>query len=337
MRITHDTMMRIAKDAVDRTVRKNRSIIAAYLSGSLIEDEFLLGGTVDIDLFFIHTDEVIVEREIVAMTEDVHLDIAHHRYRDYQQPRDLRIHPWLGPVLNNAQIMHDPQHFLDFTQASVRGQFDRADYILERIQSQLETARKIWFELQGINKESSIEEAFVYIKAIKLIANAIASFSDAPLTERRFLLHLKERAEAIESPGLYHGFLGLLGAPNVDIEIIKRWLHNWEKAYLDITEDVRPVRLNKNRYRYYRNAFDEILAMDKPEAVLFPLIRTWVLAAINLPKENESREKCSEALGLLGIAGDKFGERILALDAFLDVVEEIVENWAKANGVWEQV
>jgi len=337
MRITHDTMMRIAKDAVDRAIRKNRSIIAAYLSGSLIEEEFLLGGTVDVDLFFIHTDEVIVEREIIAMTEDVHLDITHHRYRDYQQPRDLRIHPWLGPVINNAHIMHDPQHFLDFTQASVRGQFDRADYILERIQGQLETARKIWFELQELNKETSIEEIYTYIKAIRLIANAIASFSNAPLTERRFLLHLKDRAEAIGSPGLYNGFLGLMGAPNIDEQIIKGWLHDWEKAYLEITEENRPVKLDKNRYRYYRKAFDAILDTTTPEDTLYPMVNTWILALINLPKESESRKACSEAMNKLGLLGESFRERVLALDAYLDVIEEIVENWAKANGVWQQV
>jgi len=337
MRITHETMMRITKDAVDGAIRRNRSIIAAYLSGSLLEDEFQLGGTIDIDLFFVHTDNVIEEREVVALTEDVHLDIAHHRYRDYQNPRELRIHPWLGPVLNNAQIMYDPQHFLDFTQASVRGQFDRADYILERIQGQLEMARKIWFNLQNDPRQAEIEDVYTYIKAIKLIANAVASFSNMPLTERRFLLNFPGRAIDIGNPGLYHGFLGLLGAPNIEIKEIGNWLPGWERAYFAIPEDSRPVRLNKTRYKYYRNAFEAILKTDSPEAVLYPLMNTWLLAMLNLSQERESREECMRALSSLGLIGEKFEERVLALDAYLDVVEEIVENWAKANGVWEKV
>ena len=36
----------------------------------------------------------------------------------------------------SAQILHDPQHFLDFTQASVRGQFSQAEHVMARAGSQ---------------------------------------------------------------------------------------------------------------------------------------------------------------------------------------------------------
>ncbi len=334
MRITRDTLLRIARDTVDGAIHQNHSIIAVYLSGSLLEDDFQLGGTVDIDLFFIHTDEIEEEREIVSVTEDIHLDIAHHRYRDYQQTRNLRIHPWFGPVLCNAIVMHDPQHFLDFTQASVRGQFDRADYIYQRILVQLERSRKIWFDLQLLGNEPGIEEVFLYIKAISLIANAIASYSNAPLTERRFLIDLPERAQAIGQPGLYHGFLGLLGAPKLEQTMLKEWLSSWRVSYLAVPEDKRPARLDSTRLRYYEGALESMLETERYEAILYPLLHTWLISAMNLPDESTSKKECLKALETLGLKGKGFEERILALDAYLDVVEEIVENWAKENGVW---
>ena len=104
-------------------------------------------GTADIDLFFIHNDSVSPEREIQRLTDEVHLDIAHHGRDDYTQARNLRQHPWLGYGIINCNIMYDPQHFMDFTQASVRGQFDQPENVLSRVQGQAEHARQIWLAL----------------------------------------------------------------------------------------------------------------------------------------------------------------------------------------------
>jgi len=230
--------------------------------------------------------------------------------------------------------MHDPQHFLDFTQASVRGQFDRADYLYQRILVQLEQSRKIWFDLQSLEKKPGIEEVFLYLKAISLIANAIASYSNAPLTERRFLIDLPERAQAIGQQGLYHGFLGLLGAPKLEQAVLKDWLSSWQVSYLAVPEEKRPARLDVKRLRYYQCALESMLETERYEAVLYPLLHTWLISAINLPDDSTSKKECLIALETLGLMGKGFEERILALDAYLDVVEEIVENWAKENGIW---
>jgi hypothetical protein len=36
---------------------------------------------------------------MVFLSEQVHLDIAHHARELYARPKDLRIHPWLGPSM----------------------------------------------------------------------------------------------------------------------------------------------------------------------------------------------------------------------------------------------
>ena len=54
MRINRDTLLRIARDTVARRTRQDRGIVAAYLCGALLGDDYILGGTADIDLGFIH-------------------------------------------------------------------------------------------------------------------------------------------------------------------------------------------------------------------------------------------------------------------------------------------
>jgi hypothetical protein len=64
MRITPAMLNKIARDTVAQRTRQDHSILAIYLAGSLFSGEPLLGGTADIDLFFIHNDIVSPEREI---------------------------------------------------------------------------------------------------------------------------------------------------------------------------------------------------------------------------------------------------------------------------------
>ena len=49
MRITKDLLLATAKDAVKRARFDSHDIVCAYLTGSIIREDPLLGGTTDID------------------------------------------------------------------------------------------------------------------------------------------------------------------------------------------------------------------------------------------------------------------------------------------------
>ncbi len=332
MRITRRVLEKIVRDTVAQRTRDNRSLLAIYLSGSLLEEEYLLGGTADIDLVFIHTDTVEFEREIVYLTDEVHLDISHHLHRDYRQTRSLRTHPWLGPILFSCRVLHDPQHFLDFTQASVRGQFDRAEHVFERARSFYDQAREIWFDYYQESGEPGQREVKDYLQAVGKSANAIASLSGSPLTERRLLIKFPARAEAIGRAGLYAGLLGLLGSPTVDVATLMSWLPDWESAFDAVPAEHRPAGLSLERKPYYLRAFQAMLDSPQPETVLWPLLRTWTAMAGLLPKECAERAEWRHALGHLKILSD-FDQRVQALDAYLDLVDETLDRWARSNGV----
>jgi hypothetical protein len=342
MRITHDTLMKIAGDTVARSARADRLLLGAYLCGSLLTEEVLLGGAADIDLVLIHTEPVTERREIVRLTDEVHLDIAHHYHRDYREPRSLRVHPWLGPTINACRVMYDPQHFLDFTQASVRGQFDRSDFVFERARVLAEQARQVWFSFQTGKREPGPDDILDYLRSIELSANSIALLSGPPLTERRFLLQFPERTEVAGKPGLVAGLFGLLGASNLQPGMLQDWLPAWERAFMAVPEPYAVGSLHPDRRFYYLAAFQALLQpaqtpqLSHPQAVLWPLLYRWSSAASRLPAGGPAQQEWQSAMAQLGLSGIQFAERIQALDAYLDTVDETLESWARANGAWEK-
>jgi hypothetical protein len=333
MRITPEILHKIAQDTVASRSRSDHSLLAAYLQGSLLGTSPLLGNSTDIDLFFVHTDEVTVEREFVRLTDEVHLDISHHSHRLYRQPRQLRVHPWLGPAVYGCKILYDPQHFMDFTQASVRGQYQRPENVLARARQQVEHARQIWMDLSTDVSPPDPAGASQYLRALEHAANTVACLSGSPLTERRFLVEFPLRAKAVRRPGLEAGLLGLLGGPQADVSNLRRWVEDWRAAYLALPSEGIPPRLNPCRRLYYERGIAVLLEGDHPRQAIWPLWRTWTHALAALSKDTPHLVPWQTAGEHLGLLGSAFAERVAALDAYLDQVEELLETWARENGV----
>jgi len=337
MRITRQNLIKIANDTVTQRVRANRNITAAYLCGSVIEKvrDPVLGGTADVDLVFIHDLDFPAEREIIRLTPEVHIDLRHHQSTPYRQARQMRGDHELGPVIYGCKILHDPRHLLDFAQASVRAHFHRADNVLQRARTPLEGARKIWFEYQfDVPEEPGVSDFNAYLNSVEMVANAVAALNGGPLAERWFLLDFPMRAEAAGRPGLYAGLQGLLGAPNIDPAGLTVWLQEWENTITAASETAdRPIQLHPHRFLYYQQALQAILVSSDPLAALWPLLTTWTQAASCLPHEHPGYRAWQSALLTLGLLGGGFAERIEALDAYLDAVEELIESWARTQGL----
>lgn len=340
MHSTRETLVKTVQDFVAERLRQDYQILAAYLCGSLLAEEFLLGGMADIDLFFVCLEEPALKREIRQLTENLHLDIAFLGQREFRHARQLRVHPWLGPALKEARVVHDPQHFLDFTIAGVRGQYERADHTYARASQLAGRARRMATELQDSRAPSSPANLQLYLRAVAHCANAIALLSGPPLTERRLLQQFPARAAAVSHPGLYPGLLGLLGAFRLEVACLAVWIEDWQAAFL-ATGQVQGsagtplARLHPLRRRYYQGAFESLLNSPQPENLLWPLLNTWTLAVNVLEGETDHHQKWEEALTDLELAGPAFSERQAALQAYLDNVEETLRDWKRQNGVSE--
>ncbi len=325
MRITRDLLSNIAEDTVAERAKQDASIIAAYLHGSVLTSEDpLLGGTADIDLVFIH-DEYDRQREIIRLTEDVHLDIEHHAKADYQPPRELRTCPWRGNTIFYCKSLFDPEHFIDFTQASVRGLFNQYENVLARSRALLQDARATWLYFHNRSVPDSPDQVMAYLQALDDAANALACLNGAPACGRRFLLSLRPRLELLGEPALYDDLLGLLGGEVLDAETIAAWLPGWETDFERLNQGYDPPpALHKHRKAYYLRAFQALLESEQPETAAWPLLHTWTLMAQTMPSQVDAWQAAVTPLGWMGPA---FAARLNGLDAYLDRVDLLLEQW----------
>ena len=334
MRIKREHLLITARNTVAERTRYNSRVVSVYLTGSLLGEDFLLGGAGDIDLFFVHDEPIDPGREVVAVNEDIHLDIANLPLRIFQQPRSLRVDPWIGPFFClNPISLHDTQHWFEFTQASLCSQFNRPENVLQRARSQAETARQGWMSLHSSTAWGA-EKVLAYIKSIEKAANAIALLSGAPLTERRFLLQFGQRANAIRRPGMVSGLMDLLtpGTP-IPANALSEWIPAWTHTLQAVGKLQRPPqRLSACRQNYYTRAV-EAQMNDFPEAALWVMLRTWALAACSLSTDVEISSGWNRVCEALYLDVEHVEERLTALDSYLDTVEEILDAQAKSQGV----
>ena len=83
---------------------------------------------------------------------------------------------------------------------------------MRRARPLAEKARQTWMRLQAGDR-GAVEGFSLYLDALESAANAIASLTGAPLSERRFLIEFSARAQAVDQPGLAAGLTGLLDSP----------------------------------------------------------------------------------------------------------------------------
>ena len=331
MRVTREILIRTARETAQKVALSEPGLVAAYLTGSLRTDDPYLDHTTDVDIVLVHAGKPKVRREIVALTPDVHLDLVHNPRSDYERPKELRVHPWFGPELYDPLPLVVTAHFFEFIQAGVREKYMEPVNVLARVRTLAGEARQTWKDLQA-EASCSPECVLAYLKSIRLAVNAIALLTGGPLPERRFLLQFPERAAAAGEPGLAAGLLGLLGANQVDPDQLNGLLPDWERAFTDATG--RPhahASLAAPRLAYYRGGMNALLAGEFPSAAIWPLLITWTRAAAVLPMTRVAKWK--SACELFGISEASLPEKRAGLDAFLDRIEEILDNFASGQGL----
>lgn len=327
MRITRELLREIAEDTVSDRLEEDKKIVAAYLHGTVLDGDPVLGGSADIDLVFIREKRTPAP-EVIRLTEDVHLDIQHHLTSDYQPPRTLRTDTWKGAALYACKSLYDPDHLIDFTQASVRGMYYSYENILGRAEPLLKSARKTWINFHNRMPKPDPDTVWRYLTALENIANAIGFLNGPPLTIRRLLLEFPERAEALERGDLFDGLVGLLGANDLERGVAASWLPAWDEMYMSLSEVKKlPTELHQHRWAYYRKAMEALFASKEPRTALWPMLYTWTWAARLLPKKSPHLTIWQEAFKELGLIGRPFQDRLNGLDAFLDTVEVVFDDW----------
>ena len=331
MLVSRRNLLRIARETALKSALSDPGLVAAYLTGSLRSDNPFLGNATDIDIVLIHASEPKLHREIIPLTPEIHLDIIHNPRSLYDRPKELRVHPWLGPELYDPMPLHDPQHFFEFIQAGVRDRYDEPDNVQLRSHHLAEKARQEWSDLQ-IGQPFGPPQVLNYLKSISLAANAIALLAGIPLAERRFLLQFPARAQAAGQPGLTESLWSLLGANQVEAATLTGFLQEWEKAFTDAAAiPAVDSRIAIARLGYYKLACESMLGSETPQAAIWPLMLTWTLSVSVLPPAMGDRWR--SACAALGLEDASFDERMEELDHFLDAVEAGLESLDVSQGL----
>jgi len=336
MRVTRESLIKIARETAQERAYNDKDIIAAYLTGSLSNDQIdpMLGGTADIDIIFVHKDEPKHRREFVRLTPDFHVDISHRAKSEFKRPRDLRLDPWLGWEMYDPQLLFEREKFFEFVQAGLRAgfEFNAPEPALYRSRLLLSQARQIWREMLEISDTVTPEDVLQYMKSLYYAVNAVAELSGPPLGERRLILEFAARAETAQRPGMEAALIGLLGASVLDVSAMKSWLPDWKLAFESATESARgDARVDLTRVNYYEKAITSMLESEKPITALWPLLHTWTFAVDVLPDlaSNPWRAVC----GQLGLTAVGIEERLEGLDHFLDEVEVLLDELAEQYGL----
>ena len=336
MRVTRESLIRIAKETAQERAFNDRGIIAAYLTGSLVASETdpMLGGTADIDIIFIHAEEPKHSREFVKLTPDFHLDISHRTKAEFKRPRELRLDPWLGWEMYDPLLLYEREKFFEFIQAGLRAgfEFNAPAPALQRSRLLLSHGRSIWRDLLGVTDSVTPRDLAQYMKSLYHAVNAVAELSGPPLQERRLMLEFPPRAETAQRVGMNAGLVDLLGASHLDPAFINDWIPEWRLAFEAAMEDSRvDLRVHPARLNYYEKAIRSMLAGETPRAALWPLLQTWTLAVDVLPEEASSawRSACAQ----LRLDASGFEGHVNGLDQYLDEVEILLDELAAQHGL----
>lgn len=336
MRVTRESLIRLAKENAEERSFNDHSVVAAYLTGSLLaERDPMLGGTTDVDLVLVHNTPPAISREIVKLTPDFHLDIRHRSRSEFKSPRELRTDPELGYEMYDPMLLSQREKFFEFVQAALRAgfEFHAPSLVLARCRKLLAEARKGWLDLSDIAPEKAgAVQVKQFLRALTYAANAVAELNGAPLTERRFLLDFPPRAEAAQRAEFTERLFSLVGAAQVDAAAISGWLPAWAADFLAAAQDAKvDLSIHPARLNYYQKGIQALLEGETPLTALWPLIHTWTLAAqVSDLGQSGSWAPACQRLGLLGA---DFERRVADLDGFLDQIELRLDEIATAAGV----
>jgi hypothetical protein len=334
MRLTRELLINAARSATSDLLLRDDDVVCVYLTGSVLGEQPLIGGTTDVDLICVHSIKAPVQRELQVLGEDYHLDIAHFTQGQFGQNKTLRLNPWLGSFLcYNPIMLYDTQHWFEFTQAGVFAHFLEPSYVIQRVRPFIQQARQKWLELDQVHAEPNVDYLWKYIKALEYAGNSLACLVGVPLTERRFIQGLPARTEALERPGLSSGLVDLFCPPE-DIELNwSAWLEDWRNIILAANEIKHfPIGINSLRIPYYEKSILSLIQEYRSSA-LWILLRTWTLALTHLPKRTPEATPWHQFVQTLNLGKEQFPARLKELDTYLEAVEETIDVWAKQNGV----
>jgi len=335
MRITRESLLALAKTSAADLAGRDRTLICVYLTGSLLDQDFMLGNTADIDLICVHSGKCSAPpREVKRITDEITLDIAHLPDTRFREPRFLRKDVWLGSFLwQGVKVLYDSEHWFEFVQAGATAQFMSPENILSRACSLAAYSRRLWRELDEQPPEGTTQRLDIFFQALEDGGNAIACLGGVPLTLRRFWQQLPQRSIDASAPELAGSLQRLVTIEISSDELWQNWFNSWI-AILDETgkQPKCPAELRPCRKKYYSEAISG-LRSENPLAALWILLRTGLKAGRSARSNSPVHKQLARVAEGLGFGSEDFAGKLKGLDQWLDSLESLLDDTARRNGL----
>ena len=329
MRFTHEALLKLARDTVEKRFAHDSNVTAVFLIGSLRPDHVTVESAADVDLLVLHNGEMARDREIIKLSNEYHLDIVYEPASLYAQPRELRAEGWRGWIMWDPRLLYQKGRFFEYTQSVVRAQFEDPANIIKRSHYFADPAREAWSEMQMYPNSA---KPYKVLCAVHNAANSLAALSGPPISERKVLADFPERANRLELSEMVASLFASV-ATNVSVETIRQWVPAWEQGFLAAAQSPADLRLHSARMAYYKTAIEEQLSSSMPRAALWPMLLTWSLASENGTFNEAETQAWNAVCATAGLSPETIQDRLQALDVFLDGMEEILDQLTTDNGL----
>lgn len=337
--IEQTVLLRLAREYADRKMKERPTMKAVVLAGSVARGEPPLGDAVDLDVLLI--DDFIPDPayELVRLSENVLVDATFIRTADLSDRKALRAHPYLAPALNDALILHDPRHYFDILQASIRAPYNKPDNIYARARSALAPAQRIvdrfvlWRE-DLPEAGPTFEDLADLRQALYLIAQSVILLSGQPgdaVGIRKFMVRF-EAASRQHDADLYPLFLSALGVANVPANLLEMLLPDWVNLYKTVSQQANADPLvHAFKRGYYERGFKALAAEGHALNTLWLFEQTLAACAKSVDSPPELWQNYKRLTTKMNLAG--FLERTQGLENLASLADETLIRWAKRESV----
>lgn len=330
MSVTRENLVELAQDEVARRTHQ-QTLLSSFLIGSVVQGNPFIGDTADIDLVLIHDDDLQRPREYIRLSQQVHLDVVHYSAAFFDQPRRLRVDPWLGPAIAEPGFLFDPEHFFEKVQASVRGQFHRHDFVMERALAFLNLANQ-HSALMQISQRWQKH----YLMAIMLGANARLACYNRSAAGRGTLAALRRFFQSIDEEETYYGILQLCGLADCSSWAFDQLSSAFSSRWDQRMKGSKEPAFSRCRKEYVLGGVHGLLAQQDAPAAGWLLLSAWEELQGTAPKRDGSGVKDEHWLGFLENTGLQQHDRKRCKDVlarFLRHIEEQLRTWGKQYGI----
>lgn len=321
MKYTKEYLLEAAQKFIAKKVERDPSISAVMLIGSLRGYDHLINHPIDVDLLILQNDPVIIENELVRISDDHHLDVHYDDYTAYENPKLLRADGLRGWAIWNAEILYQQDRFFEFTQSTVRSQFDEPKNIIDRMRYFCSRARGYWLEKNADPQRTNMDE---YLTAVADAGNALACIDHEPLSVRSFLSDFLEITNSHEISEINGKILACM-SPDLSIDLISNKISLWKELFLEATKYPADMIINPLRLNYFLDSIETQAKGKQPITAFWPFLMTLGKMPIQFSENKKLIEKHKNLINSFGFSSDGMKQKLTALDLLLEDIESIIE------------